>query len=115
MAVLRMTKMKFYGHHGVSEEEKTKGGNYEVDCEIETDISACVSSDDIDDAVNYSDIYVIIREHVEKRSYNLMETLAANIKDAIADRFGSVPLILRIRKMAPPVGGQMDYFEVEVS
>lgn len=115
MAILRMINMKFSGHHGVSDEEKTGGGDYEIDCEIETDISRCGASDDINDAVDYSEIYDIISEHMEKRSYNLMETLAVNLKNEIKGKFDSVSLVLRVRKMAPPVGGNMDCFEVEIS
>jgi dihydroneopterin aldolase len=115
MATLKMVKMKFYGHHGVTEEEREKGGEYEVDCEIETDISGCAAGDDIQDAVDYSAVYAIIREHVENRRYNLMETLAEKLKSEIMEKIGVKKIKLRVRKLKPPVGGKMAYFEVEVS
>ena len=115
MAVLRMAGMKFFGHHGVTEKEKEKGGNYEVDCEIRTDITKCAASDDIDDAINYDLIYYLIREHMEKNSYNLLETIAVKLKEAVREKTGAGKILIRVRKLSPPVDGQMDYFEVEVS
>jgi len=110
-----MSKMKFYGHHGVTEEEKEKGANYEVDCEIETDISGCAASDDIHDAVDYNIVYSVIREHLENRRYNLLESLAEKLKDEIKRKTEAQKIILRVRKMGPPIEGPMDYFEVETS
>jgi len=115
MAVLRMSGMKFFGHHGVTEEEKEKGGNYEVDCEIQADISDCAASDDIDDAINYDILYDLIREHVENRRYNLMETMAEKLKEEIKRSTNADKILVRVRKISPPIIGQMFYFEVEVS
>ncbi|UCE67477.1 MAG: dihydroneopterin aldolase [Candidatus Zixiibacteriota bacterium] len=110
-----MSKMKFYGHHGVTGEEKEKGANYEVDCEIETDIAKCAVSDNIDDAINYDTVYFIVREHMENRRYNLLETVGVKLKDEIKTKTGARRITLRIRKMGPPIEGPMDYFEVEIS
>ncbi len=115
MAILRMSKMKFHGHHGVTGKEKEKGANYEVDCEIETDITRCAASDNIEDAIDYGIIYLIIREHLENRRYNLMETLAEKLKDEIKTKTGAQRITLRVRKMGPPIEGPMAYFEVETS
>ena len=115
MAILRLAKMRFFGHHGVTEEEKGKGGQFEVDCEIETDISGCAASDNIKDAINYDNVYFIIREHLENRRYNLLETLAVKLRDEIKTKTGSDKVFLRVRKMVPPIAGHMDYFEIELS
>jgi len=114
MAVLRMAGMKFFGHHGVTEEERDKGGNYEVDCEIRTGISKCASSDNLGDAVNYDTIYHLIKEHIENRRYKLMETIAAKLKEDIGNETGADNILIRVRKMSPPVDGRMNYFEVEI-
>ena len=115
MAILRLANMEFYGYHGVTEEEKNRGGRFEVDCEIETDISGCAASDDVQDALDYEIVYHIIREQVENQRYSLMETLAARIKDEIKRRTGAPKVAVKVRKMKPPVAGQMGYFEIEIS
>lgn len=115
MAVLRMAGMKFFGHHGVTEEEKAKGEKYEVDCEIRTDISKCAESDNIDDAINYDMVYFLIQEHMENRRYNLVETIAERLKEEIKRKTNADKILIRVRKMSPPIIGQMDYFEVEIS
>ena len=115
MATLRMSGMKFFGHHGVTEDEKDKGGKYEVDCEIETDISKCAVSDNIDDALNYDIIYSIVREHMEIHRYSLLETIAMKLKEEIKQKTNADKVLLRVRKMSPPIIGQMDCFEIEIS
>lgn len=115
MAILRMAKMKFFGHHGVTDEEKEKGEKYEVDCEIETDIADCAASDNIDDAINYDAVYYLIQEHLENRKYNLVETIAEKLKKEIKLKTNADKIVIRVRKMAPPIIGQMGYFEVEIS
>jgi len=57
----------------------------------------------------------MIREYMENRRYNLMETLAENLKEEIKRKTEAQRIILRVRKMGPPVEGPMDYFEVETS
>jgi dihydroneopterin aldolase len=99
MAILRMAKMKFFGHHGVTEEEKEKGEKYEVDCEIETDIANCAASDNIDDAINYDMVYYLIQEHLENRRYNLVETIAEKLKEEIKTKTNAQDrwIILRLK------------------
>ena len=113
MAVLRLAKLEFTGHHGVSDEEKEQGGRFEVDCEIETDIAGPAASDDIADALDYDLVYSIIREHLENRRYNLLESLAGNLKKDIMQKTGAPAVRLRVRKMAPSVSGHTGFLEVE--
>ena len=115
MATLRMSKMKFYGHHGVTGEEKEKGANYEVDCEIETDIARAVRSDHLDDAVNYLSVYKTVEDFLENHRYNLVETLAEKLREEIKKKTGASRVTLRVRKRIPPVPGNIDYVEVETS
>lgn len=115
MAILRLKKMAFFGHHGVYDEERKKGGDFEVDCEIETDISKAAFSDNINDAINYEIVYNIVKKHLEERRYNLMETLARNLLDEIVKIPEISSVNLKVRKLTPPIKGYMDYFEVELS
>lgn len=115
MAVLRLAKMEFTGHHGVTDEEKKQGGKFEVDCEIETDIVKAAASDNLDDTIDYDLVYSIIREHIGNRSYNLLESLAVKMKSEIRQKTGARVVRLRIRKMGPAISGHTGYFEVETS
>ena len=40
MARIRLHNMMFYGYHGVSKAERETGRRFEVDCELDLDVSA---------------------------------------------------------------------------
>ena len=46
--------MTFYGYHGVRPEEKELGQRFVVDVEMELDLRAAGTSDDLTDTVDYS-------------------------------------------------------------
>jgi dihydroneopterin aldolase len=107
--------MTFYGYHGVAAAEKETGRRYEVDCEMETDISRAARTDHLEDTVNYYDIYHVVEEFLEKHRYNLLETLAERLREEIKKQTGVPKVTIRVRKRIPPVPGNIDYIEVETS
>ena len=115
MGIIRLSNMIFYGYHGVAAAEKETGRRYEVDCEIETDITVPAKSDDLNDAVNYVEIYKIVEEYLEQHRYNLIETLAEKLLAEIKKLDGVGKVTLRVRKKIPPVPGNIDYVEVETT
>ncbi len=115
MAYIRLVNMIFYGYHGVAAAERETGRRYEVDCEIETDITKAARSDHLDDAVNYLSIYETVEEFLENHRYNLLETLAERLREEIQKKTGASRVTLRVRKRIPPVPGNIDYIEVETS
>ena len=68
--------MRFYGFHGNRPEERTLGQQFEVNLGIETDTRISGISDNIDDTVNYSDIFKAVQKIVVVEQYHLLEKLA---------------------------------------
>ncbi len=110
---IRMINMTFYGFHGASAAEKETGRRFEVDCEIAFDADKAVSTDSLENTINYTDVYRIIEDLMENSRYNLVETLAEKIADKIFSSFAIERLKLKVRKRNPPVPGNIDAFEVE--
>jgi 7,8-dihydroneopterin aldolase/epimerase/oxygenase len=113
IATLRLMNMTFYGYHGASAAEKETGRRFEVDCEFTLDISRAAKSDALEDTVSYADVYKVIEEILNNSRFNLMETLCERMADAIFNSFRIKSLRLRVRKMIPPVPGNIDYLEIE--
>jgi 7,8-dihydroneopterin aldolase/epimerase/oxygenase len=113
IATLRLMNMTFYGYHGASAAEKETGRRFEVDCEYTLDISRAAKSDSLEDTVSYADVYKVIEDMLNNSKHNLMETLSERMADAIFNSFRIRSLRLRIRKMIPPVPGNIDYIEIE--
>ena len=67
------------------------------------------------DTIDYRQAYDVIRETVEGRAYTLLEGLASHLAKKILNRFPVYRVTLRIRKMTPPIPGQIKFIEVELT
>ena len=114
LATTRLKRMSFYGHHGMAESEKEVGGRYEVDCEFGIDISKAAKTDSLSDAVDYTKVYAMIEDIITNKRFNLVETLTQRIADSLIESFGFTRLTVRVRKMNPPIEGNIESFEIEI-
>ena len=108
-----LKNMVFYGYHGAFAVEKELGQKLEVDLEVRTDLKNL--GDDTELSFNYVDAYTVIKEIVEEREYNLVETLAEEIAAQILAMYDVEEVIVRVRKIQVPVGGYLDSLEVEIT
>ncbi|WP_424950385.1 dihydroneopterin aldolase [Deinococcus sp.] len=72
-----LSGMEFHARHGVYEEEARFGSRFVVDTELHWDFSSI--SDQLEQAVNYEQIYVAVAEEVTGTRVQLIEVLAANL------------------------------------
>ncbi|HOK50743.1 MAG: dihydroneopterin aldolase [Bacteroidales bacterium] len=107
MCYIELEEMEFFAYHGCFPEEKLVGNNFLVSFGYCYDIQRAAVSDNIVDALDYQNIYNIIKEEMDK-PVNLLEYLATRILDRI---FYSFPHIekarIKITKMNPSLGGKM--------
>lgn len=107
--------VQFFAHHGVSPEERRVGGRYVVDVALECDLGPAAASDRLDDTVSYSDVYRLVVEIGQGRQFQLIETLAEAMAQAILERFPRVEGVqVRVKKQPPPTAGILDYAGVEI-
>jgi 7,8-dihydroneopterin aldolase/epimerase/oxygenase len=115
MAQLTLQNMEFYAHHGHFTEENIIGGRFRVDVVIETDISKAAASDSLEDALDYSRVYDIVKKEIHQVSH-LVEHVAGRIADAIHAGFKNIDHVtVTVFKLNPPVGGKMDHFSVTIT
>ena len=112
---IRLVGLRFYGYHGVSAAEKETGRVFEVDCELQLDLAPAGHSNDLSDTVDYGKVYAVIKDTVEGKAYALLESLASDLAGIILDKFQVYTVTLRVRKLHPPIAGQVQYIEVEVT
>ena len=98
----------------VDRAERAVGGRVIVDVELEYDTRTAGLSDDIADTVNYSDVFKTVRAQVEDQNFNLLESLAHRIADAVLARFPVDAVIVYVRKQPPPIRGIVDSAGVEI-
>jgi dihydroneopterin aldolase len=98
LAVIRLEGLSVFGHHGARPYEKEAGQRLEVDLELEARDGRAETSDRLQDAVDYDQLYRAVREVVEGRSFHLLEALAAATADTVLERFGVQRVRVRIAK-----------------
>lgn len=107
--------MVFYGYHGTADEEKELGGKFEVDLDLKTDLRKAVKSDNINDTINYVEIYKLVKQIVTQSNYHLIESLAGNIVRKIFENYQLSEVTIRLRKPNVPLHGVVDTVEVEIN
>lgn len=92
----------FFAHHGVHEEEKILGGNYEVNADLFYDEPPFIIKK-LEETINYSVVYEIIKQRMMKPS-PLLETIAMELAAALKQAFPVTKEIsIRIKKINPPI------------
>lgn len=112
---ITLKNMVFFGYHGALKEEREIGGRFEVDIDLIGDFSAASVTDDLSDAVDYQKAYVLIKQKIEGSKYHLIEKIAGDVAKEILSAFTVNKVNVRIRKRNVPIGGVIDYVEVELS
>ena len=95
---LELHGLEVFGRHGVFENEKREGQMFLYDVELEVDEPA---ADRIDDAVDYRLVADCVREVSDSRSFDLIESLAAAVADALMSQLGVSRVRVRVRKPRP--------------
>ena len=115
MGLITISDMRFYAHHGCFDQEQAIGTHFRVDLRLELDTSKAEVSDNIDDTVSYLDVYQVVKREMAKPSH-LLEHVARRICDAVLAEFSDTMTVTAcVKKMNPPLGGQMDWVGVEVT
>ena len=114
MSLITIENMEFYAYHGHFEEEQKIGTWFSLDLTMEVDTSKAELSDELEDTVDYSAVYQVVKEQMMIPS-KLLEHVGRRILDTIKDRFPDVKNAqLKVRKMNPPLGGKMAFVSLEL-
>lgn len=110
--IIELEGMEFKAYHGCLEQEKVRGNSFTVDFRGELDLYAAAESDNLNDTVNYADIYEIVSEEMSIPS-ELLENVAGRIVKAIEVRYPQlVAFSVRVSKKRPPVDGVAQWSRV---
>jgi|GEM_PF-54237 len=110
-----MKNMKFYGYHGVLPEERIKGQVFFINVEIYTDLSRAGNTDNLDDTVNYAEVYSRIKYITENNKFNLIEKLAEVIAQTILNYNNNIKKVkVLVKKPYAPIEGEFDWMGAEI-
>ena len=107
--------LAFYGHHGVSPDEKALGQRFIVDVTMECDALAAGLSDDLADAVDYVPAYEIVKAVMEGESKDLIESVAEDIAGQILETLNVSAVRVTIKKPEVAIRGSiLSYVGLEI-
>lgn len=99
---ITLNQMKFHAHHGVLEQERLIGNDFEVSLRLQYPLETATQSDNIADTINYAEVYDIVAAEMAIPS-QLIEHVAGRIVRSLHSRF---PLIeggcISVAKLTPP-------------
>ncbi len=108
--------MEFYGYHGVFPEETKLGQRYRVCLELFLSLQQAGKSDDLEDSVNYGEVYQLCKEIVEGKPVKLVETVAETIATSILQQFSKVESTkVTVIKPDPPIPGHYKSVAIEIT
>lgn len=114
MSLITIENMEFYAYHGHFEEEQKIGTWFSLDLIMDVDTSKAELSDELEDTVDYSAVYQVVKEQMMIPS-KLLENVGRRILNTIKERFPEVKdAQLKVRKMNPPLGGKMAFVALEL-
>ncbi len=105
LTTIKINNARFYSYHGVLDYEKEYGNQFQIDIEMQCDLSGLKDSDDLTKTVNYLEVYNKIKELFNKDKFHLIETANQKICDMILNEFPLVKIVtVKIRKPNAPLG-----------
>ena len=107
--------MKFYAFHGHYEVEKIVGTHFQVDVYVKTDCLKAAVSDNLNDALNYQELFLLVQAEMKKNS-NLLENVANRILNLLFEKFPHIKKAkVKVSKLNPPMGGEIEKVSVLLS
>ncbi|MDD6836772.1 MAG: dihydroneopterin aldolase [bacterium] len=104
---ITLQAMKFYAYHGVLEQERRVGNTFVVDLTLTAPLEKVVQSDQLEDTINYAEVYELTKQEMNIPS-QLLEHVAGRICRALRHHFPQIEQIeIRVSKLNPPFGGDV--------
>jgi dihydroneopterin aldolase len=99
---------------GIYEHERTRNQPVTMDIELDYDFTAAARSDAIRDAVDYDLVVRVVTELVQRRKFQLIETMAEEAARLLFERLAPVQAIrLEIRKPEAVPAAECSFVRLE--
>lgn len=103
---ITIDRLRLRACHGVSEQERAVGNDYEVSVSLDCPAAVMATgSDELTDTLNYAEIVETVCQEMNRPSL-LLEHVAGRIRDSLCKRFPTVAAgNVTVTKLLPPIAG----------
>jgi dihydroneopterin aldolase len=112
---IEVRALRVVGTHGLLPEEQTRGQPFEIDLDINADLTVAGRTDSIEDAVDYGAVTRRASDVVTGRSYRLLEALAEGIAEAVLADGRVTSVSVGVRKLRPPLAADVRSVGVRIT
>jgi len=114
-ARIEVCGIELVGFHGYYDAERTEGNRFSIDLRAEGDFCASLSSDRLEESIDYSQMVQVVRDVNRARDYLLIESFADGIANAMLERFPRMQKIaVRVEKLHPMGLGRVRCAAIEL-
>jgi dihydroneopterin aldolase len=99
---------------GVTPEERTMKQRLSIDVEVLTDAARAAQNDSLRDALDYSQVAILVMDVCRSRDFHLIETLAELLAARILAGFPTPQVRVLVRKISPVVEPRVNYVSIEI-
>ena len=85
-----------------------------MDIDLYADLRKAGKSDQVEDTINYAEVYARIKSIVQGEKYQLIERLAEKIAEDVLDGFSCEALLVTVHKPQAPIPGIFEDAFVEI-
>ncbi|NLL93135.1 MAG: 2-amino-4-hydroxy-6-hydroxymethyldihydropteridine diphosphokinase [Clostridiales bacterium] len=116
MDYINIKRLKIYAHHGVFEEEKKNGQYFYISAKLGVDTRIAGKSDNLIHSINYAKVCELINDIVTGNTFDLIETVAETIAEAILLTYDSIlEVSIEVSKPSAPVGLPFEDISVSIT
>lgn len=112
--LIRLRGLRVLAHIGALPEEQARRQPFEVDVDIEADLSVAGASDDLGDTIDYGAIAASVEAALVSDRYVLLERVAQVVADVVLNHPLVTAVTVEIRKVRPPVPNDLDTSGVRI-
>lgn len=88
---------------GVLPEERERRQPFEIDLDVEADLTSAGRTDDLDETVDYGQLCADVEAVAEKEQFGLLERFAQRVAEVVLAQPRVDAVTVTIRKLRPPV------------
>ncbi len=113
--IIRIMELEVFAYHGVLKEERDKGQYFYVSADLYTNLRKAGMTDDLQYTTSYAEVCDFISQFMSQNTYNLIETAAEQLAQAILLQFDQIyNVVLEVRKPDAPVSQNVGSLSVNV-
>lgn len=112
---IKIENLKIFARHGVLAHENCTGQNFFVNAVLYLDTWQAGVTDSLDDSVDYGAVCELIRQTMTAQVYQLIETVAQNIANAVLLTYPAIQAVeIEVRKPDAPVPMEFESISVKI-